>query len=65
MPNSADAKSLLRLKFSLSIIVALFAFVLYSQSIGHNYTLDDHPAIDENKVTTQGIAGIPTLLATD
>jgi len=65
LPNSADAKSLLRLKFSLSIIVALFAFVLYSQSIGHNYTLDDHPAIDENKVTTQGIAGIPTLLATD
>jgi len=63
--NSADAKSLQKLKISLSIIIALFAFVLYVQSIGHNFTLDDHPAIDENKVTTQGIAGIPTLLATD
>ena len=65
LPNAADAKSHHKLQISLAILVALFAFVLYSQSIGYNYTLDDHPAIDQNKLTTQGIAGIPTLLTTD
>ncbi|MGI8580734.1 MAG: hypothetical protein ACR2KX_00935 [Chitinophagaceae bacterium] len=53
-----DPKALLKLKTTLGIIVAAFAFILYAQSIFHNYTLDDHPVIDKNKVTKQGIAGI-------
>ena len=65
LPNAADAKSLHKLQISLAILVALFAFVLYSQTIGHDYTLDDNAGVFKNKVTTQGIAGIPTLLTTD
>jgi hypothetical protein len=61
----ADPRAVKKLKSSLGVIIAVFAFILYAQSIGYNYTLDDHPAIDENKLTTKGIAGIPAILATD
>jgi len=54
-----------KIKYTLGLIIAVFALVLYAQSISYNYTLDDHPAIDENRYTTQGILGIPTLLTTD
>ncbi len=63
--SPADPKGIKKLKTSLGIIIAVFAFILYAQSIHHNYTLDDHPVIDENSVTTKGIAGIPTILSTD
>jgi hypothetical protein len=35
------------------IIIAVFAFVLYAQSIQHNYALDDSAVVQENSVTTQ------------
>lgn len=60
-----DTKVLKKLKITLGIIIALFAFILYASSIDHNYTLDDHPVIDENNITTTGIAGIPTIFKTD
>ena len=63
--NPADPKALMKLKTSLAIIIALFAFILYAQSIDHSYTLDDHPVIDENSITTTGIEGIPTIFKTD
>ena len=54
-----------KLKISLIIIISVFAFILYTQSINHNYTLDDHPVIDENSITTKGLSGIPAILKTD
>lgn len=63
-----DPKALLKLKklkITLAIIIAAFAFILYDQSIYHNYTLDDNSVISENRITKQGIAGIPTILKTD
>jgi tetratricopeptide (TPR) repeat protein len=54
-----------KIKAILAIIIAAFAFVLYAQSISHDYTLDDHKVIDQNIVTTRGIAGISTILKTD
>jgi len=48
-----------------AIIIAIVAFVLYAQSIQHNYALDDSAVIKENSVTTQGFAGISTVLKTD
>lgn len=48
-----------------AIIVAVFAFLLYAQSIQHNYALDDSAVVQENSVTTQGLAGIPIILKTD
>ena len=65
LPNAADAKSLHKLQISLSIIVALFAFILYIQSVGNDFALDDMSLIKDNKLTTQGFAGIPTILHTD
>ena len=54
-----------RLKSSLAILIGLFAFILYSGSLRHDYTLDDHPVIDENSITTKGLEAIPILLNTD
>ena len=54
-----------KLKTWLASIIAIFAFILYAQSINHNYTLDDHRVIDENTVTKSGMAGIPNILKTD
>jgi tetratricopeptide (TPR) repeat protein len=49
----------------LGLIIAIFAFLLYAQTLSHEYTLDDHNVVDKNRVTTMGIAGIPTILKTD
>ncbi|MCX6256419.1 MAG: tetratricopeptide repeat protein [Bacteroidia bacterium] len=49
----------------LGISIALLAFVLYSQSIGFQYTLDDKPVTVDNNIVTQGIKGIPKILVTD
>jgi tetratricopeptide (TPR) repeat protein len=54
-----------KLKYTLAIIIGVFAFILYSGSLTHDYTLDDHPVIDENSITTRGLDGIPILLNTD
>jgi hypothetical protein len=60
-----DPKSLSKLKIILGIIITLFAIILYANSVNHDYTLDDHPVVDQNRLTTNGIAGIPTILKTD
>ena len=62
---SADTNSINKLKIYLGIMIAAFAFILYVQSINHEYTLDDHNVIDKNFVTKSGIEGIPTILKTD
>ena len=61
----ADLKGVNNLKTSLGIIIAVFAFILYAQSINHDYTLDDHKVVDQNNVTKNGIAGISTIFKTD
>ena len=63
--TTVDPKVSNKLKVFLVIIIAVFTFILYAQSINHNYTLDDHPVIDENSITTMGLSGIPILLKTD
>ena len=63
--TTSDLKGLKRLRIFLAIIIGVFAFILYAQSIKHGYTLDDHKVIDQNNITTRGIAGIPTILKTD
>ncbi len=62
---AATSRSLSKLKIYLGIIIAVFAFILYAQSISHEYTLDDHNVIDKNFVTKTGLEGIPTILKTD
>jgi protein O-mannosyl-transferase len=47
------------------LIIGLFAFVLYAQTLTYDYTLDDSIVITRNEFTKQGIQGIPDLLAYD
>ena len=54
-----------KLKISLGIIIGVFAFLLYVQSISFSYTFDDNSVTYLNKFTTQGLKGIPILLKTD
>lgn len=46
-------------------LLAILAFVLYANTLSHEYTLDDAIVIYDNEFTTQGIAGIPGLLQYD
>jgi protein O-mannosyl-transferase len=47
------------------IVVFAIAFVLYSNTIGHDYALDDSGAILENRFVQAGFHGIPDLLKVD
>jgi tetratricopeptide (TPR) repeat protein len=63
--TTADQKGLKKLKTFSGIIITVFAFILYAQSINHDYTMDDHKVIDQNNITKKGMAGITTILKTD
>lgn len=54
-----------RLTIILGIFILLFAFLLYSQTISFGFVYDDHTVLKENKLVTQGIKGISTILKTD
>ena len=61
IPSSANP--ILKLKTSLGLIIAAFAFLLYAQTISYSYTLDDNAALKNNTVTKQGIAAIPIIFS--
>ncbi|MFM7176743.1 MAG: tetratricopeptide repeat protein [Bacteroidota bacterium] len=46
-----------------SILVAIVAFVLYANTLGHQYALDDYSLILENRITQKGLDGIPEILS--
>src|ERR1017187_1807263 len=60
-----DPNALKRLKISLGIIIGVFAFLLYAQSIPYDYTQDDHFVTDKNDLIKKGFVAIPTILSTD
>jgi protein O-mannosyl-transferase len=45
--------------------IFLFGFLLYANTLGHEYTQDDAIVIYDNMYTTKGFAGIPGLLKKD
>lgn len=47
------------------IVLAVLSFLLYANTITHDYTQDDAIVIYDNEFTTKGFAGIPSLLAYD
>jgi protein O-mannosyl-transferase len=59
----ATPEALQKLQTYLGIIIAVFALLLYVQSISFKYTLDDGTVIKENKLTKKGIAAIPEILS--
>jgi protein O-mannosyl-transferase len=48
----------------LSLVLAGLSILLYSNTIWHNYALDDIAVIYQNKFTMQGLAGIGKMLTT-
>lgn len=47
------------------IIIVLLAFIVYANTLGHNYAQDDAIVIYDNMFTQKGIQGIPGLLSHD
>ena len=47
------------------VLVALAAFLLYANTLGHNYAQDDAIVIYDNMFTQEGFSGIPGLLSND
>ncbi len=47
------------------VMIALFGFALYANTLFHDFTQDDAIVVYDNMYTTQGIAGIPGLLKYD
>lgn len=45
----------------IAVILGVFAFLIYSNTLGNGYVLDDYSAIKDNYVTKQGLEGIPTI----
>ncbi len=48
-----------------SVLIFLFAFLLYGNTIEHQYTQDDAIVIYDNMFTTEGVSGIPGILKND
>ena len=57
-----DVNAVKSLQLSLGIIIALFAFILYAQSISYDYALDDIAVLKKNTIVHKGFSGIPELL---
>jgi tetratricopeptide (TPR) repeat protein len=47
----------------ISLGLAALAFLLYANTLGHQYVLDDPLAITKNELVQQGISGIPELFS--
>lgn len=47
------------------LIIFAFSFMLYANTLGHDYTQDDAIVIYDNEFTVKGIAGIPDILKYD
>ena len=45
-------------------IIALLAFLLYANTLSHDYALDDYSVLKDNYVTQEGASAIPTIFKT-
>jgi tetratricopeptide (TPR) repeat protein len=52
-------------QFIAYIVIALTAFIIYANTLGHGYVLDDRMVIIENRFVHAGFNGVPDLLRYD
>ncbi len=64
LPLSNSASSSKWLKWQ-SLAIFLTVFVLYANTLGNSYALDDMIVLTKNTFTKQGIAGIDDIMTTD
>ena len=60
--NPKNQKKSNKITVSLGFIIADFAFLLYSNTLSHDYALDDFSLIKENNMTRKGTAAIGEIL---
>src|ERR1051326_705048 len=58
------AKKTNTLKRNLALIIAALAFLLYANTLGHQFTRDDYSAIKENTITKKGSSAIGEIVHT-
>ncbi|MEZ4957925.1 MAG: tetratricopeptide repeat protein [Saprospiraceae bacterium] len=58
--NSVSPKNNKKNLYLIALMISLFGFLLYANTLTHGYVLDDFSQIKENYVTKQGIEGIAT-----
>ncbi|MGQ0827531.1 MAG: tetratricopeptide repeat protein [Bacteroidota bacterium] len=63
--DSEPVKTITINRFYIYGIIALFAFILYGNTIPNDYALDDAMVITDNKYTQNGIAGIKNIFLYD
>jgi len=61
MKKQSDEKEAIWQK-RIPLILFLFAFLLYANTLNHDYALDDNPAIVYNEVITKGLSETLTIL---
>lgn len=63
-PTIANAVQIRHLKKVLLVIIALFAVVLYANTLGNGYAVDDGTVMENNKIVKKGVSAIPEIFAT-
>ena len=56
--KKVEAKKKGGLPIILALVAAAFAFLLYANTLGHDYVLDDFSVIKENTITKRGTAAL-------
>ncbi len=54
-----------KLRRLLGLMVAVLGFLIYANTLGHQYALDDHSVIKENYIIKGGLKNVPTILTTN
>ena len=63
-PAEKQAQSPASLLRYMPFILAVLAFIVYANTLGHGFVLDDTAVISNNKFVKDGLAGIPKILTT-
>lgn len=50
--------------YTIKIIIVVFSFVLYFNTLNHGFVLDDVAVVEQNQFVKQGLKGIPNILTT-
>ena len=49
---------------TIKIIIVLFSFILYTNTLNHGFVLDDIAVLEQNQFVKKGIKGVPEILTT-
>lgn len=65
IPQNPGSQGILNASYFPSLVIFLLAFLLYGNTLGHRYALDDSIVITDNAYTKMGTAGIGKIFTSD